>query len=65
MLAVFVITGYFNYSFIVIPISLNYCPLVRVKIFHGCVAYNPNSQLLLNQAPCHDLFFLRTTRVQT
>ena len=31
MLAVFVITGYFNYSFIVIPISLNYCPLVGVK----------------------------------
>jgi len=31
-----------------IPISLNYCPLVRVKIIQGCVALNPNSQLLLN-----------------
>ncbi len=28
-------------------------------------ALNPNSLLLLNQAPCPDLFFLYTTRSQT
>jgi len=48
-----------------IPIPLNYCPLVLVKIIHVCVALNPNNQLLLNQAPCPDLFSLRTTRSQT
>jgi len=26
-----------------IPISLNYCPPVRVKILHGSVAFNLNS----------------------
>jgi hypothetical protein len=35
-----------------IPISLNYCPLVLVKIFQGGVALNPNSWLLVNRAPC-------------
>jgi len=49
----------------VIPIPLNYCPLVLVKIFQSGVALNPNSLLLLNRAPCFDLFFLRTTRSQT
>jgi hypothetical protein len=29
---------------------------VLVKILHDCVALNPNSQLLLNRAPCPDLF---------
>jgi len=29
------------------------------------VALNPNSQLLLNQAPCLELFSLRTTGPQT
>ncbi|WP_223270444.1 hypothetical protein, partial [Colwellia sp. C1TZA3] len=46
----------------VIPISLSYCSLVLVKIAQGCVALNPNSQLLLNRAPYLELFFLRTTR---
>ena len=45
----------------VIPISLDSCPLVLVKLVlvklvlvkrpHGRVAFNPNSELLLNQAP--------------
>jgi len=43
---------------------LNYCPLVLVKILHVSVALNHISQLLLNQAPCPDLFFLCTTRSQ-
>jgi hypothetical protein len=37
---------------------------VRVKILHVSVALNPNSQLLLNQASCPDLFSLCTTRSQ-
>ncbi|MFT6692878.1 MAG: hypothetical protein ACJAXH_003422, partial [Colwellia sp.] len=41
----------------VIPVPLNYCSLVLVKILHACVALNPNSQLLLNRAPCPDIFF--------
>ncbi|WP_146880896.1 hypothetical protein [Colwellia sp. C1TZA3] len=49
----------------VIPIPLSYCSLVLVKIAQGCVALNPNSQLLLNRAPYLELFFLRTTRSQT
>jgi len=36
-----------------------------VKIIQGGVALNPNSQLLVNRAPCPELFFLRTTRSQT
>jgi len=40
----------------IIPIPLNYCPLVLVKITHVSVALNPNSELLPNQAPCPDLF---------
>ena len=27
-----------------------------VKIFHVGVAFNPNSQLLLDQAPCPEIF---------
>jgi len=49
----------------VIPVPLNYCSLVLVKILHACVALNPNSQLLLNRAPCPDIFLPRTTRSQT
>ncbi|TWX68140.1 hypothetical protein ESZ39_12860 [Colwellia sp. C1TZA3] len=49
----------------IIPISLSYYSLVLVKIAQGCVALNPNSQLLLNRAPYLELFFLRTTRSQT
>ncbi|TWX73411.1 hypothetical protein ESZ39_03900 [Colwellia sp. C1TZA3] len=49
----------------IIPITLSYCSLVLVKIAQGCVALNPNSQLLLNRAPYLELFFLRTTRSQT
>jgi len=45
----------------IIPIALNYCPLVLVKIHPVSVALNPNSELLLNQAPCPDIFFLCTT----
>jgi len=50
---------------ILVPIPLNYCPLVLVKILQGGVALNSNSQLSVNRAPCPDLFFLRTTRSQT
>jgi len=39
-----------------IPIPLNYCPLVLVKIIQEFVALNSNSQLLLNRAPYLDLF---------
>ncbi|WP_223270429.1 hypothetical protein, partial [Colwellia sp. C1TZA3] len=41
-----------------IPIPLSYYSLVLVKIAQGCVALNPNSQLLLNRAPYLELFFL-------
>ena len=40
----------------VIPISLNYYSFVLVKMRYVSVALNPNSQLLLNRAPCPDLF---------
>ncbi len=39
--------------------------LIPIKIVHVGVALNPNSQLLLNRAPCPEIFFLRTTRSQT
>ncbi|TWX72872.1 hypothetical protein ESZ39_06615 [Colwellia sp. C1TZA3] len=48
--------------------SLKFAPLINligIKIAQGCVALNPNSQLLLNRAPYLELFFLRTTRSQT
>jgi len=35
----------------IIPIPLNYCPLVLVKIPQEFVALNSNSQLFLNRAP--------------
>jgi len=35
---------------------------VRVKIIHICVALNHRRELLLNQAPCPDLFYLPTIR---
>ena len=45
-----------------ISISLNYCPLLRGKIRQGGVALNHTRQIMLNQAPCFDLFFRSTTR---
>jgi len=54
-----------HFYYYIIAIPLNYCPLELVKITHVCVALNPHSQLLLNQAPCPDLFLLYTTRSQT
>jgi len=34
-----------------IPISLNYYPLVVARIIQGCITLNANSQLLLNRTP--------------
>jgi hypothetical protein len=53
-----------NTSWVLIPITLNYCPFMLVTILHDSVALNANSQLLLNRAPCPDLFFLYTARPQ-
>ena len=45
-----------------IPIPLNYYPLLRGKIRQRGVAINHTRQLMPNQAPCFDLFFRSTTR---
>lgn len=48
----------------VMLITLNYYPLVLVKINHGSDALNNNMSLVPNRVSCLDLFSLCTTRVQ-
>jgi len=42
--------------------SLNYCPLVRVKIIQGRVALNPHKPAIA-KSPCHDFIFPKHNKI--